>query len=267
MALVNCCQGDFLLQVFVGVAIGAVGLSPQVDGLAGHQILNDVAAAVFELPGINLIQRIFLTGLGGADIDIHRGDAAIRRHTVEPCPGGLDGGLGMAEIDERARGAHGGKGPGGHYIHGAGRFHLAFAPDDIDYFFGGNHHRLTSLNFIINFLVGFIHLIVGHNLPFHGERSQIMEQNLISPAGSFLITSLISLFIIIDPIGNIFPYLALSTAYTPAAARSLAWQACLYAFLILALVVVVGTHHPGVSRYYYPGLSNRRRPYPLPHRH
>jgi multiple antibiotic resistance protein len=67
-----------------------------------------------------------------------------------------------------------------------------------------------------------------------------MEQNLISPVGAFLITSLISLFIILDPIGNIFPYLALSTAYTPAAARSLAWQACLYAFLILALVVGVG---------------------------
>jgi multiple antibiotic resistance protein len=67
-----------------------------------------------------------------------------------------------------------------------------------------------------------------------------MEQNLISPAGAFLITSLISLFIILDPIGNIFPYLALSTAYTPAAARGLAWQACLYAFLILALVVGVG---------------------------
>jgi multiple antibiotic resistance protein len=67
-----------------------------------------------------------------------------------------------------------------------------------------------------------------------------MEQNLISPAGAFLITSLISLFIIIDPIGNIFPFLALSTAYTPAAARSLGWQACLYAFLILALVVGVG---------------------------
>ncbi len=67
-----------------------------------------------------------------------------------------------------------------------------------------------------------------------------MQQNLISPAGSFLITSLISLFIIIDPPGNIFPYLALSAAYSPSAARSLAWQACLYAFLILVLVIAVG---------------------------
>jgi multiple antibiotic resistance protein len=67
-----------------------------------------------------------------------------------------------------------------------------------------------------------------------------MEHNLISSTGSFLITSLISLFIIIDPPGNVFPYLALSAAYTPAAARSLAWRACFYAFLVLALVVAVG---------------------------
>ncbi|MFA4901669.1 MAG: NAAT family transporter [Desulfobaccales bacterium] len=67
-----------------------------------------------------------------------------------------------------------------------------------------------------------------------------MELDFIGPAGSFLITSLISLFIIIDPPGNIFPFLALSAAYSPIAARRLAWQACLYAFLILTLIVLVG---------------------------
>lgn len=67
-----------------------------------------------------------------------------------------------------------------------------------------------------------------------------MELEFIGPAGSFLITSLISLFIIIDPPGNIFPFLALSAAYSPMATRRLAWQACLYAFLILTLVILVG---------------------------
>jgi multiple antibiotic resistance protein len=67
-----------------------------------------------------------------------------------------------------------------------------------------------------------------------------MELDFIGPAGSFLITSLISLFIIIDPPGNIFPFLALSAAYSPIAARRLARQSCLYAFLILTLVVLVG---------------------------
>jgi multiple antibiotic resistance protein len=67
-----------------------------------------------------------------------------------------------------------------------------------------------------------------------------MEHIILSPHAGFLITSLVSLFIIIDPPGNIFPYLALSAEYPPAAARSLAWQACLYAFIILALFLVLG---------------------------
>jgi multiple antibiotic resistance protein len=48
------------------------------------------------------------------------------------------------------------------------------------------------------------------------------------------------LFVIIDPPANVFPYLALSAGYGPAAARGLAWRACLYAFLILALSAFVG---------------------------
>jgi len=67
-----------------------------------------------------------------------------------------------------------------------------------------------------------------------------MGFNFLEPQGLFLITSLVSLFIIIDPLGNICPYLALSAGSSPAAARGLAWQACLYAFLILALFMVVG---------------------------
>jgi multiple antibiotic resistance protein len=67
-----------------------------------------------------------------------------------------------------------------------------------------------------------------------------MEPNFLGVHGVFLVTSLISLFIIIDPPGNIFPYLALSAGFTPATARGLAWQACLYAFLILALFIVAG---------------------------
>jgi len=67
-----------------------------------------------------------------------------------------------------------------------------------------------------------------------------MEHDFLGAHGAFLVTSLISLFIIIDPPGNIFPYLALSAGYAPNAARGLAWRACLYAFLILALFVGVG---------------------------
>jgi multiple antibiotic resistance protein len=67
-----------------------------------------------------------------------------------------------------------------------------------------------------------------------------MEPGFLGAHGAFLVTGLISLFIIIDPAGNIFPYLALSAGLPPAAARGLAWRACLYAFLILALFIGVG---------------------------
>jgi multiple antibiotic resistance protein len=62
----------------------------------------------------------------------------------------------------------------------------------------------------------------------------------LGPYGSFFITALISLFIIIDPPGNIFPYLALSAGFSPEKARKLAGRACLYSFVILALFVVIG---------------------------
>jgi multiple antibiotic resistance protein len=67
-----------------------------------------------------------------------------------------------------------------------------------------------------------------------------MLPGFLSPYGAFLITSLVSLFIIIDPPGNIFSYLALSAGLAPAPARGLAWRACLYAFIILALFIAVG---------------------------
>jgi multiple antibiotic resistance protein len=77
-----------------------------------------------------------------------------------------------------------------------------------------------------------------------------MQPGFLGPLGAFFITCLVSLFIIIDPAGNIFPYLALSAGFAPSAARSLAWRSCLYAFLILALFIGVGRvilHSFGIS--------------------
>ena len=77
-----------------------------------------------------------------------------------------------------------------------------------------------------------------------------MGPGFLDAHGAFLITSLVSLFIIIDPPGNIFPYLALSAGLAPAPARALAWQACLSAFLILTLFIVVGRlilHYFGIT--------------------
>jgi multiple antibiotic resistance protein len=57
---------------------------------------------------------------------------------------------------------------------------------------------------------------------------------------SFFITSFISLFVIIDPTGNIFPFLALSAGIGPGKARALAGRACLFAFIILTFFVAAG---------------------------
>jgi multiple antibiotic resistance protein len=57
---------------------------------------------------------------------------------------------------------------------------------------------------------------------------------------AFFITSFISLFVIIDPTGNIFPFLALSSGVGPGQARALAGRACLFAFVILTFFVALG---------------------------
>ncbi len=57
---------------------------------------------------------------------------------------------------------------------------------------------------------------------------------------SFFITSFISLFVIVDPTGNIFPFLALSGGVAPGQVRALAGRACLYGFLILTFFVALG---------------------------
>jgi multiple antibiotic resistance protein len=77
-----------------------------------------------------------------------------------------------------------------------------------------------------------------------------MEPGFLGQSGAFFVTCLVSLFIIIDPAGNILPYLALSAGFAPAAARGLAWRSCLYAFLILALFIGIGRvilHFFGIS--------------------
>ena len=60
------------------------------------------------------------------------------------------------------------------------------------------------------------------------------------PIWSVLITSLVSLFVILDPLGNIFPYLALTAGRPPAATRKVAGRACGYSFLILAVFALAG---------------------------
>ncbi|MGA8141628.1 MAG: MarC family protein [Desulfobaccales bacterium] len=67
-----------------------------------------------------------------------------------------------------------------------------------------------------------------------------MGQDFLGSAGSFFITSLVSFFVILDPLGNIFPFLALTSDQPEAAARKAAARACFYSFGILAMFSLAG---------------------------
>lgn len=67
-----------------------------------------------------------------------------------------------------------------------------------------------------------------------------MVQEFLGPIWSLFITSLVSFFVIIDPLGNIFPYLALTSESPAAAARKVAGRACFYSFIILAVFALAG---------------------------
>ncbi len=69
-----------------------------------------------------------------------------------------------------------------------------------------------------------------------------MVHDLLGPIGSFFITSLISFLVILDPLGNIFPYLALISGQPEAAARRVAARACFYSFVVLALFSLIGRY-------------------------
>ena len=68
----------------------------------------------------------------------------------------------------------------------------------------------------------------------------MMLDSLFNTTLTFFITSLVSLFVIVDPTGNVFPYLSLSSGVAPGQARGLAARACIYSFIILTFFVVLG---------------------------
>ncbi|MDD5643130.1 MAG: MarC family protein [Syntrophales bacterium] len=66
-----------------------------------------------------------------------------------------------------------------------------------------------------------------------------MVPEFFGSTAHFFITAVISLFVIIDPTGNIFSFLALSAA-AGSRRESLAWRSCLYAFIILTFFIILG---------------------------
>ena len=60
----------------------AVGHRVELNFFPGHQILNDMAAAVVKFSRVHLVEGIVFMGFGGTDITVHGGDPAVGRHPV-----------------------------------------------------------------------------------------------------------------------------------------------------------------------------------------
>jgi multiple antibiotic resistance protein len=67
-----------------------------------------------------------------------------------------------------------------------------------------------------------------------------MLPDSLGPEAAFFVTGLISLWVIVDPPGNLFAFLALSAGYSREASRALARRACIFAFLILTVFIFLG---------------------------
>jgi len=61
-----------------------------VNLLPVDQVLDDMAAAVAELTGMDLVQGVVLAGLGGPEIEIDRGDPPVSGYLVDPGAARLD---------------------------------------------------------------------------------------------------------------------------------------------------------------------------------
>ena len=149
-------QGDLLFDAFVRITVRTVAGRLQAHSLSGHQIMYHVPAAVVELSGMHHVQRIVFGGLGGTQVAVDRRNPAVGRHVVDPDFRRTDGGHGLPEIDERARGTHGSESPGGDHVHLPGRLHGAFVLYDVDDFLGGRHYHVAAFDFFVDFSYGFV---------------------------------------------------------------------------------------------------------------
>jgi hypothetical protein len=112
-----------------------------------------VAAAVAELARVVHVGRVVVAQLGGAHVDVHRGDAAVGDHVVDPGLGDAHLRLAVAEVEEAAGGAHGPEGGGGDHVHLLGRRLQAAPVDIVDHLLGGEHHGLAGGDFFVDFRV------------------------------------------------------------------------------------------------------------------
>ena len=64
----------------------------------------------------------------------------------------FNAGFGMADIEIGAGRAHGAEGAGGNHVHLFSRLFNPFLFGDLNYFSGGDYHRVAKFDFLVDFL-------------------------------------------------------------------------------------------------------------------
>ena len=85
------------------VLVRPVGEGEELERLAGHEVLDHVAAAVAELAGIVHVRRVGVAQLRRPQVDIHRRDARVDEDILDPRLGHANARLGVPEVQEAAR--------------------------------------------------------------------------------------------------------------------------------------------------------------------
>ena len=113
-----------------------------------------MTAAIIEFTGVDSVSGVVIRQGIGAQHQVSGGKPGISRDIIEigfTSPQ-LNAGLGVADIEVSAGGAHGSKGAGSHHVHFlAGPFHTLLS-GNIDYFFGGKDYSLAFFDFLVYFL-------------------------------------------------------------------------------------------------------------------
>ncbi|MBA7582721.1 hypothetical protein ES708_24658 [subsurface metagenome] len=117
-------------------------------------------AAVVEFAGVYLIAGVVVGQGSDAEEQVNRRQPGISRDIVEvgPAAAELYLGLGVADIEIGARGAHRAEGARGYHVHFLRRSLGALLAGDIYYLLGGNHHRFAPFYLFIYFVNGFSHI-------------------------------------------------------------------------------------------------------------
>ena len=147
---------DVGADVAAGIAVGPFAPGLQQNVLAVDEVFDDMRSAVF---GIGRV------AVGGSYVGIHGSESAAYAHTVEFDAFHADGRVGVSEVDEGARRAHGAESTGGYDVHLVGYLFRRHREGELRHLLGSQYDRFAVLNPFVYLLICFRHgnEITGHS--------------------------------------------------------------------------------------------------------